>query len=98
VLGRSHGGRQYPPGAHGTFAYPLLLPIFLQLALGIYLKLHIHEKTLRPYAVRVHSIVGKSYPIIGWVQMLFGAITMGDYCRGGRLGECTNASAFPFSC
>ncbi|KAH6915799.1 hypothetical protein BKA70DRAFT_1253808 [Coprinopsis sp. MPI-PUGE-AT-0042] len=88
VLGRSHGGRQYPPGAHGTFAYPLLVPIFLQLALGIYLKLHIHEKTIRPYAVRVHGFVGKSYPIIGWVQMLFGAITMGGYCRGGHLGQC----------
>lgn len=66
----------------------LLVPIFLQLALGIYLKLHIHEETLRPWAVRLHGVVGKAYPIFGWTQMLFGAIAFRGYCRGDDLGQC----------
>lgn len=66
----------------------LFLPIALQLFLGIYLKLHIHEKSIRPYAVILHGIVGKLYPILGWTQMLFGAITFGGYCRGDHLGQC----------
>lgn len=66
----------------------MLIPIALQLALGIYLKLHIHERSLRPYAVILHGIVGKAYPVIGWAQMLFGAITFRGYCRGGHLGQC----------
>lgn len=66
----------------------IFVPLFLQLALGIYLKLHINEETIRPWAVRLHSVVGKSYPIFGWIQMLFGAIAIGGYCRGDNLGQC----------
>ena len=64
------------------------MPIAAQLALGMYLKLHIHERTLRPLAVRAHGIIGKSYPVLGWVQMLFGAIAFRRYCRDGALGQC----------
>ncbi|KAF8631965.1 hypothetical protein AX15_002101 [Amanita polypyramis BW_CC] len=88
ILGHSHGGRAFPPSAHGHFANYLLLPVLLQLCLGIYLKLHIHERTVRPYAVMAHGILGKSYPIFGWVQMLFGAAALGGFCRGGHLGQC----------
>ncbi|KAH9951105.1 hypothetical protein B0H21DRAFT_818596 [Amylocystis lapponica] len=88
VLGHSHGGRAFPASAHGAMASLLFVPIGLQLALGIYLKLHIHEETLRPWAVRAHGVVGKAYPILGWVQMLFGAIALRGYCRGGNLGQC----------
>lgn len=63
-------------------------PLPVQLALGIYLKLHIHEQSIRPWAVRLHGILGKMYPIIGWVQMLFGAIVFRGYCLGDRLGQC----------
>ena len=66
----------------------LFVPIALQLFLGIYLKLHIHERTIRPWAVRLHDVVGKAYPILGWVQMLFGAIAFRGYCRDGNLGQC----------
>ena len=66
----------------------LFVPIALQLFLGVYLKLHIHEQSIRPWAVRLHGVVGKAYPILGWVQMLFGAITFGGYCRGDNLGQC----------
>lgn len=88
ILGHSHGGRAFLPGAHGVMANIVLLPILLQLALGVYLKLHIHEETIRPWAVKAHGIVGKAYPIIGWTQMLFGAIAFRGYCRGGNLGQC----------
>ncbi|KAK2462757.1 hypothetical protein APHAL10511_005275 [Amanita phalloides] len=88
ILGHTHHGRAFPPSAHGHFANFLLLPVLLQLGVGIYLKLHIHEETIRPYAVVVHGILGRSYPIFGWVQMLFGAIVFGGFCRGGHLGQC----------
>ncbi|OCH96301.1 hypothetical protein OBBRIDRAFT_787374 [Obba rivulosa] len=88
ILGHSHGGRQFLAGAHGKMANILFIPIGLQLLLGIYLKLHIHEKTIRPWAVRAHGVVGKAYPILGWTQMLFGAIAFRGYCRGDNLGQC----------
>jgi len=88
VLGHAHGGRQFLPSAHGKFANIILVPIAAQLALGVYLKLHIHERTLRPFAVLVHGVIGKSYPVLGWVQMLFGAIVFRGYCRDGALPQC----------
>ncbi|KZT07357.1 uncharacterized protein LAESUDRAFT_743047 [Laetiporus sulphureus 93-53] len=88
ILGHAHGGRAFLAGVHGIMANIMLAPIALQLILGIYLKLHIHELSLRPWAVRAHGVVGKAYPIIGWTQMLFGAITVRGYCRGDHLGQC----------
>ncbi|KAF5318382.1 hypothetical protein D9611_013908 [Ephemerocybe angulata] len=88
ILGHSHKGRQFPPGAHGKFANILIIPILAQLVIGIYLKLHINEKSIRPYVVKVHSVIGKSYPILAWTQTLFGAIAFQGYCRGGNLGQC----------
>ncbi|KAL5482750.1 hypothetical protein ACEPAI_9344 [Sanghuangporus weigelae] len=88
LLGHSHKGRMFPASVHGSYAKLLYLPVAAQLALGIYLKMHIHERTIRPWAVRAHGILGKSYPVLGWTQMLFGAITFRGYCRGGHLGQC----------
>ncbi|KAL4249938.1 Protein YTP1-like C-terminal domain-containing protein [Abortiporus biennis] len=88
ILGHAHKGRAFLAGAHGKMASILLVPIFLQLALGVYLKLHIHEKSIRPYAVIAHGVVGKAYPILAWTQMLFGAIAFRGYCRGDDLGQC----------
>ncbi|KIK57093.1 hypothetical protein GYMLUDRAFT_46718 [Collybiopsis luxurians FD-317 M1] len=88
LLGHAHKGRAFLASVHGTMANILLLPILTQLVLGVYLKLHIHEQSLRPWAVRLHGLVGKAYPILGWIQMLFGAITFRGYCRGGHLGQC----------
>lgn len=76
------------PSIHGSFASLLFIPILLQLSLGIYLKFHIHEETIRPYAVIAHGVLGKAYPVLGWSQMLFGALTYGGYCRDGNLGQC----------
>ncbi|KAF9026309.1 hypothetical protein BDZ89DRAFT_1134884 [Hymenopellis radicata] len=74
-LGHKHHGRQFLKSVHGTYANILFVPILAQLCLGIYLKLHIHEKSLRPWMVRLHGVVGKSYPVLGWLQFLFGAAT-----------------------
>jgi hypothetical protein len=87
-LGHAHGGRKFPASAHEKLGSIIVIPILAQLALGVYLKLHIHERTIRPYAVTLHGIIGKSYPIWGWVQMLFGAIVFGGYCRGGHINQC----------
>ncbi|PPQ68312.1 hypothetical protein CVT26_006241 [Gymnopilus dilepis] len=87
-LGHSHKGRAFLPGVHGTFANILIVPILAQLVIGIYLKLHIHERSIRPYIVPIHGVIGKAYPILGWTQMLFGVITFRGYCRGGALGQC----------
>jgi len=88
ILGHSHGGRRFPPSLHESFANILLLPIIGQFLIGVYLKLHIHEQTLRPYIVPLHGILGKLYLLFGWCQMLFGAIVIGGYCQGGALGQC----------
>ncbi|KAF8654668.1 hypothetical protein AX16_003485 [Volvariella volvacea WC 439] len=88
IFAHNHKGRQFSHSFHGTFANILYAPIFGQLFLGIYLKLHIHEETIRPYAVVAHGILGKSYPLLGWTQMVMGAATLGGYCRGGALGQC----------
>ena len=87
ILGHSHKGRGFLPSAHEKFANVLSIPIISQLVLGIYLKLHIHEKSVRPYFVVAHGIIGKIYPILAWTQMLFGIIAFRGYCRGGALGK-----------
>ncbi|EGO22574.1 hypothetical protein SERLADRAFT_350605, partial [Serpula lacrymans var. lacrymans S7.9] len=73
---------------HSVFANILFIPICAQLLHGIYPKLHIHECTIQSYAVIAHGIIGKSYPILGWTQMLLGAIAFRGYCRGETLGQC----------
>lgn len=36
--------------------------------LGTFLKLHIMEKTVRPYVVKVHGFFGKLFPVLGWTR------------------------------
>ncbi|KAH7343906.1 hypothetical protein B0J17DRAFT_739439 [Rhizoctonia solani] len=88
ILGHSHKGRSFPESAHGRVANFMLFPLLAQLALGIYLKLHIHEKTIRPWAVVAHGIIGKSWLVIGWTQMLLGTIVLRGYCGKEELGQC----------
>ncbi|KAL5637024.1 hypothetical protein ACGC1H_000862 [Rhizoctonia solani] len=88
ILGHSHKGRSFPESAHGRVANFILFPLLAQLALGIYLKLHVHEQTIRPWAVVVHGIIGKSWLAIGWTQMLLGAIVLRGYCGKEELGQC----------
>ena len=55
--------------AHAVFGNIILIFIITQLLLGVYLKLHIHEKTIRPYIVPFHGIIGKAWPVLGWTQV-----------------------------
>ncbi|OCF55863.1 membrane protein [Kwoniella mangroviensis CBS 10435] len=87
-FGHHHGGRQYPETVHGLMAKIITWVLVTQVGLGIFLKLHILEKTIRPWIVPFHSFIGKVFPILGWTQMLFGVVTALGYCRGGHLGQC----------
>lgn len=90
-LGHSHKGRSFPHTAHGTMASFLVFYLAAQASLGIYLKLHLQwrpEKWIRPTLVGVHGVLGKSFPIVGWVQMVFGLSTLQSWCFGGHLGQC----------
>ncbi|KAF8708955.1 hypothetical protein RHS03_03131, partial [Rhizoctonia solani] len=88
ILGHSHKGRSFGESAHGRVANFILFPLSAQLALGIYLKLHIHEQTIRPWAVVAHGIIGKSWLVIGWTQMLLGVVVLRGYCGKEELGQC----------
>lgn len=83
-----HGGRTFRRTVHHPTANVYLLFLGAQFCMGIYLKLHIHEKSIRPYVVRCHGLLGRVYPILGWIQMLFGAVTLQGYCFNGALGQC----------
>ena len=90
-LGHSHKGRQFRENAHGKFAPWLYILLFVQVGLGVVLKLHIERGILgkvRAVLVRVHGAVGKVLPIASWVQFLFGGIAAQGYCRDGHLGQC----------
>ncbi|KAA8568550.1 hypothetical protein EYC84_007570 [Monilinia fructicola] len=90
-LGHLHGGRVFAKNAHSAFANILMLMLVVQVVFGIYLKFHItkgfHGK-IRKVAVHGHGIVGKSMPVVAWVQMLFGGITALGFCRDDHLGQC----------
>ena len=68
-----------------------MVMLLLQISLGIYLKLHLTKGingVIRRYVVMGHGIVGKVFPIVSWVQMLFGGITALGFCRADHLGQC----------
>jgi Protein of unknown function (Ytp1) len=68
-----------------------MLMLVVQVAIGIYLKLHltkgIHSR-IRRYIVGTHGVIGKVMPVVSWVQMLFGGITALGFCREDHLGQC----------
>jgi len=68
-----------------------MIVLIVQIALGLYLKLHLNWKffgSSRKYLVMIHGINGKALPVIAWVQMLFGGIASQGFCRGDHLGQC----------
>ena len=90
-LGHKHGGRQFAPNIHASFATSLTVMLAMQVCFGIYLKLHLEKgfhARLRRYTVWAHGILGKAMPVVSWVQMLFGGITALGFCRGDHLGQC----------
>ncbi|PWN28917.1 hypothetical protein BDZ90DRAFT_218270 [Jaminaea rosea] len=90
-FGHGHGGRSFPHTAHGTVASLLVFYLFAQMALGMYLKLHLSWKAegrIRPVVLGLHGLLGKTFPILGWVQMVLGIATLQSWCFGGHLGQC----------
>ncbi|OCK81771.1 hypothetical protein K432DRAFT_350365 [Lepidopterella palustris CBS 459.81] len=90
-LGHGHKGRQFSKNIHSAFAPSLMLLLIIQVAMGIYLKLHmekgIHGR-IRRIVVKCHGVVGKLMPVVTWAQMVFGGITALGFCRGDHLGQC----------
>jgi hypothetical protein len=90
-LGHRHKGRQFAPNIHASFASSLMLMLAVQVAIGVYLKLHLVKgghSSIRKYVVNVHGTIGKLMPVISWVQMLFGGITALGFCREDHTGQC----------
>jgi hypothetical protein len=81
-FGHHHGGRQFPASVHGIMAGIVTWIVFIvrshlrsrgeandqQVVIGVFLKLHIMEKTIRRYIVPIHSILGKAFPLVGWTR------------------------------
>lgn len=90
-LGHAHGGRQFTHNVHASFSFWLMLMLAIQVAIGVYLKLHIERNGLgrfRAVVVRTHGVIGKALPVATWVQMLFGGIVALGFCRDDHLGQC----------
>jgi hypothetical protein len=74
-LARKHGGRQFSHASHGNFAPWLLWIMLIQAGIGIYLKMHVMEgTTTRRAIVTIHGILGRLFPVIGYVQIVLGVI------------------------
>lgn len=90
-LGHLHKGRQFTANVHAHFANWLMFLLAGQAILGMLLKLHIERGFLgkvRKVMVKIHGIVGVLFPIVSWVQMLFGGIASQGFCQGDHLGQC----------
>lgn len=87
-----HGGRQFRPNnAHAGFATPLFLILAAQVAIGIYLKLHLEKglnARIRRIVKPVHSFLGKAFPVLSWTQLVLGGITALGFCQENHLGQC----------
>jgi hypothetical protein len=94
-LGHSHKGRQFASNIHADFA-PFVAFLFIgQVVFGIYLKFHFERginKYIRRAAVMCHGTIGKITPIVSYVQMGFGGITLLGFCRsaGDHVGQVSN--------
>ncbi|KAK6534834.1 hypothetical protein TWF281_006134 [Arthrobotrys megalospora] len=91
-LGHGHDGRQFEDGnIHSVYAPFLGLGVLWQVAMGVYLKLHLERGwhgRVRRVVVRVHGVVGVVMPVASWVQMVFGGITVLGFCHKDHLGQC----------
>ncbi|KAF2106792.1 hypothetical protein BDV96DRAFT_325534 [Lophiotrema nucula] len=90
-LGHKHKGRQFAPNIHSKFVPAIMLMLIVQVALGVYLKLHLERGIngkIRRYVVVGHGVIGKALPIVTWVQFLFGGITAMGFCRADHTGQC----------
>ncbi|EDU40483.1 Ytp1 multi-domain protein [Pyrenophora tritici-repentis] len=90
-LGHKHKGRQFTKNIHAQFVPFIMLMLISQIAMGIYLKLHLEKGIngkIRRIVVKAHGIVGKAMPVVTWVQFLFGGITAMGFCHADHTGQC----------
>ncbi|OAL51001.1 hypothetical protein IQ07DRAFT_508243 [Pyrenochaeta sp. DS3sAY3a] len=90
-LGHKHKGRQFTENIHGKFVPFIMLMLIAQVAMGVYLKLHLEKGingAIRKVVVKAHGIVGKALPVVTWVQFVFGGITALGFCRADHTGQC----------
>ncbi|CAE7008536.1 hypothetical protein P3342_002871 [Pyrenophora teres f. teres] len=90
-LGHKHKGRQFSKNIHAQFVPLIMLMLMSQIAMGIYLKLHLEKGIngkIRRIVVKAHGIVGKAMPVVTWVQFLFGGITAMGFCHADHTGQC----------
>ncbi|KAG9025583.1 hypothetical protein FRB95_009980 [Tulasnella sp. JGI-2019a] len=88
-LGHHHGGREFHTTAHAHFGSYLFWYLITQASLGIFLKAHVwQESRFRRVVVIIHGIIGKSFPVVGWIQMIFGGIAALGFCFGEHTIQC----------
>lgn len=91
-LGHAHKGRSFPAGnIHSKFATWVMLTAIVQVSIGVILKLHIDRGFLgkiRQVLVKIHLVIAILFPVMSWVQMVFGAITVPGFCHEDHLGQC----------
>ncbi|KAK4047121.1 hypothetical protein OIV83_005573 [Microbotryomycetes sp. JL201] len=88
-LGHHHGGRSFHSTAHMYASRYMWWYLVLQTGFGVFLKLHVCEGTkLRRGFVVAHGIVGKSFPVVGWAQMVLGGIASLGFCFNDHFGQC----------
>lgn len=75
--------------AHANFASYIFWYLVVQTSLGLILKTHIwQESRLRRALVLFHGFIGKSFPVVGWVQMVFGGIAVQGFCFNDHFVQC----------
>lgn len=90
-LGHKHKGRQFTANIHANFVPYIMLMLIAQVAMGVYLKLHLEKGIngkVRGIVVKAHGVIGKSLPVVTWVQFVFGGITALGFCRADHTGQC----------
>ncbi|KAJ4367020.1 hypothetical protein N0V83_007550 [Neocucurbitaria cava] len=90
-LGHKHKGRQFADNIHSKFVPYIMLMLIAQVAMGVYLKLHLEKGIngkIRKIVVKAHGVVGKALPIVTWVQFVFGGLTALGFCRADHTGQC----------
>lgn len=91
-IGHMHKGRQFDGGnVHSKFANWMMLVCIGQVAVGVILKLHLTKgflSTIRKGLVRLHLVNAILFPILSWVQIGFGMITLEGFCHADHLGQC----------
>ncbi|KAJ1913314.1 hypothetical protein H4219_005256 [Mycoemilia scoparia] len=91
VLGHMHKGRMFKEGVHSKMAWAMLWLLVAQVVVGIYLRLRLSRffrDPLRPYLRFAHKWLGVGHFLMSYAQILTGALTWLDFCRGGYLGQC----------